>query len=131
MKQEDAFPSRFIKTEDLKGRPRVLEIERVIFELLKGNDGDKEKPVAYFKGHKKALVLNVTNFGSIKEITGEPDSDDWIGSKIELYPDQTFMAGKKTDCIRVRAPGQKASAKTEEQSGGTDMDDGIPFAPCM
>jgi arginase family enzyme len=133
--KNDAFPSRYLKAEDLKG-PTVVEIETVVPELLKGSDGSsKTKQVAYFKSKKKVLVLNVVNFDAITDITAQIDTDDWPGHCIELFTTTTTMGGKSVACIRVRAPGQK-SAKTpapkaeEQQSGGSTMDDGIPFAPC-
>jgi hypothetical protein len=134
--KDQVFPSRYLKAEDIKGRPAVLVIEHANPELLKNNEGiSKDKLVLYFKGHKKALVVNTTNFDSIIDITGEVDSDNWISHSIELYPTTTMMAGKKVDCIRIRAPGRKAtpqleaSAKTEGQSGD-EVDfggDRVPF----
>jgi hypothetical protein len=136
--RNDAFPSKYLKAEDLKG-PTTVEIEAVIPELLKNSEGvTKEKQVAYFKGHKKCLVLNATNFDSITDITSEADTDNWIGHKIVVFPTTTTMGGKRVACIRVQAPGQKAmpaAAKTVAEvpevpdldPPPADFDDSIPF----
>ncbi len=68
---------------------------------------------------KKCLPLNLTNFDAVVAITGEDDSDNFPGHKLELYPTQTEMRGKMTDCIRIRPPAQpELSAKTPAAKSG-------------
>ena len=63
-------------------------------ETVRGNDGRNTKKLAlYFRGQKKALIVNATNFDLIVGITGKDDSDDWIGALIELFATTTEMAG--------------------------------------
>jgi len=131
MRKDEAFPSKYLRAEDLRG-PTIVEIENVIPELLKNNEGvTKEKIVLYFKGHKKCLVVNATNFDSIVDITGQADSDDWAGHRIEVFPTTTTMAGKRVACIRIQAPGQKASAPAPQPKAADETDadfgDAIPF----
>jgi hypothetical protein len=91
-----------------------------------------------FEGTDKELVLNVTNFDAICDVTGKYDTEDWPGEKIELYPTKTRMGRDTVDCIRVRVPGQRTRAASpptseptpEQKSEHTlrdDMDDAIPF----
>jgi hypothetical protein len=148
MKLSDAFPSRFLKAADLGGKPVVVEIADAVEEPLKGLDGKTtNKVVLYFKNKKKALALNRTNFESVADVTGEADSDDWIGHEIELFPTATEMAGKRTDCIRIRAvkrpplktagklppptpktPGKAPETQQTESETDSDLDDDeIPF----
>jgi hypothetical protein len=103
--REEIFPSKFLKCEDLKGKPRVVQIEDAPVETLKNNKGEEQsKIVLYFAGAKKALPLNMTNFDAVVDVTGCGDSRDWRGHRIELYPSKTQMGGKLVDCIRVRPP---------------------------
>src|SRR5262245_25754323 len=105
MKRDDLFPSKYLKCADLKGKPRVVEIEQAPIETLKNPKGEEQrKVVLYFKGAKKTLPLNLTNFDAVAEITGSDETNDWLGTKIELYPATTMMGGKITDCIRIRRP---------------------------
>lgn len=138
-----AFPSKFLKHEDLQGRAVTVTIKNVEIEDV----GDGEKPVVYFRQGKKGLALNKTNAETIVEITGTDEMDDWTGHSIVLYPDKTSYQGKRVDCIRVReAQAAAAPAPARQQrrqpdplppdtSGdddrepvlGDDDGDGIPF----
>ena len=112
MKREEVFPSKYLKCSDVNGQSCTVEIDRAIFETLKGTDGkESQKMVVYFKNAKKALPLNATNYDSISAIVGDDDSESWPGHKIELFPDKTRMGGKPVDCVRIRAPAQRP-AKT-------------------
>lgn len=127
MKRHEAFPSKWLKTEDLQGKPRVVTIEAVGIEDI-GDDGDR-KPVMSFQGMEKGFVLNSTNFDTIAEAYGE-ETDDWHGHKIELYPTTTDFKGKRTPCIRIRtAPAKpaprKPAATFESENPADGMED--PF----
>jgi hypothetical protein len=61
----------------------------------------------------KPLILNKTNCLRIADLAG-PDTDNWHGTKLVLYPDKISMHGKK---IR---PAPKAKAKAE-------FNDSVPF----
>jgi hypothetical protein len=65
--------------------------------------GDDKKPVLYFSGTDKGLVLNVTNANSIKELYG-PETNDWRGRAITLYVAKVEYQGKRMDGIRVDPP---------------------------
>jgi hypothetical protein len=105
MKRDDLFPSKYLKCADLKGKPRVVEIESAPIETLKNPKGEEQKKaVLYFKGAKKALPLNLTNFDAVMDIAGSDETSNWPGTRLELYPATTMMGGKITDCIRVRPP---------------------------
>jgi hypothetical protein len=108
MKRGDVFPSKYLKAEDLLGKPVTVTIETAPFETLKSPEGKEQgKIVLYFVGGKKCFPLNLTNWQSVSEICGN-DTDDWPGGKIVLYPAKTQMGGKIVDCIRIRAPEQAA-----------------------
>jgi hypothetical protein len=96
MTRDEVFPSKYLKTADLKGKPRIVTIERAPYETLKGLDG-KENPrvVLYFENVAKSLPLNATNFDAVCNATGCPDTEDWPGQQIELYPTKTTMGGSR------------------------------------
>lgn len=111
MRRDDVFPSKYLKAADLNGKPIVVTIEHAPLETLKSPDGkESKKIVLYFRGAKKALPLNITNWDAVAEICGD-DSDEWLGKAVELYPARTQMGGKTIDCIRIRAPQQAGASK--------------------
>src|SRR5262245_62131935 len=123
MKRDDLFPSKYAKAEDLKGKPYVVEIERAPVETLKNTKGEEQrKVVLYFKGAKKALPLNLTNFDAVSDIAGSDETDDWPGTKIELYPSTVLMGGKITPCIRIRPPQGPASPPPPPPKPAVDPD---------
>lgn len=99
MKLGDAFPSNFLKVDDLKGRRVNLTIDKVAMEKV-GNDN---KLVAHFKETDKKLGLNKTNANMIAMLLGSDDTDEWNGSRITLKPDMTTYQGKPMPCIRVES----------------------------
>ena len=106
MKMSETFESKYVSAADLKERPATLRMGECLSEVLDG----KTKPVLYFLGRKKGLVLNPTNGKKIAEIYGD-DTADWYDQMIEIYPTETEYAGKTVPCIRVRA------SRTETRSG--------------
>ncbi len=101
MKIFDAFPSNYIKASDLNGKPWDMEIRTVALEDL-GQGNDKEsKPVLYFDGAQKGLVLNKTNATTIVNSYGE-DTGNWTGKDIQVFPTTTEFKGETVDAIRVR-----------------------------
>jgi hypothetical protein len=130
MKRDDLFPSKYAKCADLKGRPRVVEIEHAPIETLKNPKGEEQrKVVLYFRGAKKALPLNLTNFDAVAEIVGSDETNDWPGTRIELYPATTMLGGKITDCIRIRRPqeGLPIPPPTRPAAAPEEFDDQVPF----
>jgi hypothetical protein len=131
-KRDEVFPSKYLKASNLNGKPIEVVLERAVQETLKTPDGKEQtKTVLYFKGAKKGLPLNLTNWDAVAAATGEDDTDRWPGHRIELYPTTTTMQGKTVDCIRIRPPAQrelpKAKPPAPKPPGTDDVDDDIPF----
>lgn len=97
----DAFPSNYLKASDLRGSEVVVTIDHVGFEPV-GRQKEM-KAVVYFKGKEKGLVLNKTNATKITQLAGSPNTEDWDGIRIKLYPTETEFAGEMTECIRIKA----------------------------
>ena len=130
MNRDEIFPSKYLKASDLT-MPIVVTIDSAPLEVLKNPEGkEQSKVVLYFRGAKKALPLNITNWDAVAAICGE-DTDDWPGGRIELYATRTQMGGKMVDCIRVRAPRDAAATTATPPKAAAleadDMNDAIPF----
>ncbi len=98
MKLSEAFPSRFLKAEDLDVpvTDKILDVRQ---ELV----GDDSKIVAHFVKNKP-LVCNKTNARMMASLAGSDDTDDWNGTLVELYRATTEFKGTTVPCVRVRAP---------------------------
>lgn len=141
MKISSAFPSEFIKAADLQGRDVKVVISGVKVKTI----GDDTKPVVYFQGKERGLVLNKTNANIIAQAYGD-DTDEWIGFEVELYSAMVQYQSNMVEAIRVRIPrvkhapaatitsGQEqltAAARQAPAGKHPDMNDDIPFAPEM
>ena len=102
MNINQAFPSKFLKASDLNDTALNVTIKGVKMETV-AQDGDI-KPVVYFDGYAKGLVLNKTNTRKIIAIAGTSETDEWTGKVVQIYPTETEFAGETVECIRVREP---------------------------
>ncbi len=102
----DAFPSNYLKASDLKGQQPVVTIDRVEFEPV-GRDKEM-KPILYFVGKEKGMVLNKTNANNIKNLAGSPNTEDWSGFSIRLFATHVEFAGEQVEAIRIKAAGVAA-----------------------
>jgi hypothetical protein len=128
MNIDSAFPSSYLKASDLGQNQPVVTIDRVEVEPV-GRDKEM-KPIIYFTGKEKGLVLNKTNSRKIADLTGSKDTDDWSGCQIRLYATETEFAGETVECIRVKAAGkvEVAKPKPEPVAPAIALDDSdIPF----
>ncbi len=99
MNINSAFPSDYLRADDLKGRQVKVTIEGVTVEKL----GEDTKPVLHFVGKDKGLVLNKTNAMLIASAYG-PETEGWVSKEIEVRPDKTSFGGRIVDCLRVSIP---------------------------
>jgi len=130
MKVSVLFPSNYLRAADLNGQDVTVTIDKISHEDI----GDDNKPVVYFRGKKKGLVLNKTNANNIAIACGD-DTEDWIGQEITLYPTVVDFQGRSVEAIRVRLARKKRARPVQNndiqdsqptrQEG--DMDDEIPF----
>lgn len=113
MKAADAFPSNWLKKEDLPS-PVSATIRGVTQEQIKGERGNELKPILHFHGSLKPLILNRGNWNTIASMYGD-DSTGWPGKVIELYSDPSIMFGSKAvGGIRIRpAPGAAPVSNAE------------------
>ncbi len=98
MNVDSMYPSKWLKAGDLQGQTIPVVITRVTMEDV-GDDAGK--PIVYFQGKDKGLVLNKTNAMSIGLVHGQ-ETDGWVGKTIELFPAVVMFQGQNVPCIRVR-----------------------------
>lgn len=138
MKIGSAFPSKYLKASDIPdGQFVPLTMDRVHVENVAGTDSpDDEKPVLYFVGKQKGMVLNKTNSSVISAAFGD-ETDEWHGKPIRIYSTDTTFQGKTVPCLRVKAdrngspargrpappPAQESPLSEEQQFDPAD----IPF----
>jgi hypothetical protein len=128
MNINDQFPSKYLKAADLNGGEALVTIKDCIVESL----GEDKRPVLYFAGKEKGVVLNKTNATNISDAYG-PDTDEWVGKKVVLYTAYVDFQGRSMEAIRIRpAKGGDGKAKSavppqfDPQDPGPGDDD-IPF----
>lgn len=111
MNINDVFPSNFLKASDLHGRKLRLTISEVRMEKM----GQEEKPVLYFEGKDKGLVLNKTKAG-ILSAAYSPETEGWRGKEVAIYPTKVSFQGQMVDAIGVEAVVAEA-----------ELNDDVPF----
>jgi hypothetical protein len=132
MNVNEAFPSKFLKASDIGDAQPTVTMKEVVMEDI----GEDRRPILYFVGKDKGVVLNKTNATNISAAYG-PDTDDWTGKKVILFTAWVDFQGKSVEAIRIRPAKDGATAPKLPpashapafESGG--MDDDIPFAPEM
>jgi hypothetical protein len=138
-----AFPSAYLKAADLNGQRVTVTMSHVKEEKI----GEDKRPVLYFQGKEKGIVLNKTNANSIASAYGF-DTEDWTGQRIEIFPMDVEFQGKMVEAIRVKparaaarqqyaepaddAPQQRSAPPSHitqpaKKKAPVDLDDSIPF----
>ncbi|NBS93421.1 MAG: hypothetical protein EBS91_05825 [Betaproteobacteria bacterium] len=106
-----AFPSTYLKAADLQGKRVTLTMSRVQLEEV----GGEHKPVLYFEGTDRGIVLNKTNAAIIAEMYG-PETDEWGGNKIVVYAARVEFQGRIVDAIRVHLSRPAAASQAPLQT---------------
>ncbi len=132
MKISNAFPSKWLKVEDLNKKDVTVVIDHVQMEDMGSGENAEEKPVVYFMGAKKGLALNKTNAQTVAMFHGD-DTDHWHGKKIILYPAMTSFQGRMVPCIRVRGVSEEGpplpQAEPTQASKANPFGDPLPGDP--
>lgn len=107
MNVNDAFPSKYLRAEDLKDREVAVIIDHVTMEEI--GQEKQMKPAIYFRGKQKGVILNKTNATNIATAYGS-DMDNWSGQSVILFPAWVDMQGKTVQAIRIRPGGNPGKA---------------------
>jgi hypothetical protein len=138
MKLSEAFPSNFLKSEDLGDRDVPVIISTADMDMV----GNERKLILTFQGKKKSMICNKTNAGRIAYMYGD-DTDGWIGKEIMLTSEFVEYQGKTVKGLRIKPPPKRQqdrvpdtiSSGIDERSpqpparraAPADLDDEIPF----
>lgn len=114
----EAFPSEFLKAADLHDRQVSVVMDHVEIRDV----GDATKPVLFFRGKSKGLVLNKVNSNNIALVYGD-ETDDWAGQELLIYPTMVDFQGRSVPAIRVKAP------KVRPRQPHNDFEDEAEHAP--
>jgi hypothetical protein len=95
------YPRKYAIGQDIDGKQPTLAIRAVTLEQM-GEAHDK-KPVIWFTGAKKGVVLNKTMARAIADMYG-PETDNWTGKYVTLYTEAVRAFGEDHIAIRVKAP---------------------------
>ncbi len=134
MKTEDVFPRKWLSGDDLP-HDTSATIQRVVMEEMhnpKTNRKDR-KPVAYFVGKRKALILNRTNWNVLAGLYGD-ESDIWAGKRVVLGADEVDSPQGRMRAPRVRAVLPETLATPPAEIPETDEEDEeilTPAAPAV
>lgn len=113
MKREAVFPDRWLKADHLvndKGQPTAVRLTIIGLEDVTYPDKSVGR-AAIFKETDKKLGLNVTNWGTLAQMSGQnpddPNADDekFVGMKVEIYRTMVEYKGKNVPGLRVRPVG--------------------------
>tara|TARA_R110002074_G_C12558458_1_gene667664 strand:+ start:43306 stop:43710 length:405 start_codon:yes stop_codon:yes gene_type:complete len=134
MNINDLYPSKYLSASDLQGREAEVTISNVAMEEV-GKDKEM-RPILYFQGKQKGVVLNKTNAHNVGAIYG-PDTNGWLGQRVTLFVVWTDFNGKSVEAIRIRGP-RPAGAAAEPAPAAVpaadsrpayaeEFDDAVPF----
>jgi hypothetical protein len=116
MRANEAFPSKYLKSSDVKDRPLIGTISHLAQEEVgKGAEAEQKHVLHFADG--KPMVLNRTNWDALEEAFG--DSDDWSGHKVRIKCARTQFQGKSVDGIRLEPITPKPAVKD-------DLNDEVP-----
>lgn len=128
------YPSKYLASADLQGRTVAVVIDRI--EIEEVGQRKERRPILYFQGKEKGMVLNKTNAKKITGMYGN-DYDEWVGCEISLFSMMVEFQGESVPAIRVGVPMKKTKAaspvqaapapRRESENPAVGMDDEIPF----
>ena len=111
MNINDQFPTKYLKASDLGGQ----SVNVVMSHVANDKVGDDQKPILFFQGHQKGLVLNKTNARNVANIYG-PETDGWQGKAMLLVPVMVDFQGQSTPALRLHPPGLADPARVQAQT---------------
>lgn len=111
MKLSTAFPSNYLKSDNLQDRDVLVVIATATMEKV----GDDLKLVLSFQGKEKTMICNKTNANRIAYLYGE-ETDDWTGKEIILTSEFVEFQGKTVKGLRIKPP-QKRAQVVQKREG--------------
>jgi hypothetical protein len=118
-----AFPSQWLTAGDIGEAAPIVTISHVEFKEV--GQAKEVKPVLFFEGKQKGMVCNKTNAKTIAQIAGDSDTDNWAGTRVQLYVAVVSFQGEEVEALRVRVP--KTAPKPKPEPAADLTADEIPF----
>ena len=115
---DEFFPSKYLKAADLAGGEFKISMKGIVVEELENDHGTESKPVLYFHGTDKGLVLNKTNAHAIADSHGY-NYTEWDDRQITLFEAMVDAFGKTVPAIRVKVTPENM----QRSSNGTPVED--------
>ena len=110
MRANEAFPSQFLKSSDVKEKPRVAVISHVAQEKVgKGSDAE-EKHVLHFEDCKP-MVLNRTNWDALEKRSAIPTTGPDTKRKSNV-PGHSIKGNLSTASASIRSSPSRRSKTT-------------------
>jgi hypothetical protein len=82
---------------------KVLTIDKVVREIVKGTGGKKQEcTILYFVEKEKPMILNRLNSKIITKIYGTPYIEEWVTKKIQIFADMVDAFGEQVEALRIR-----------------------------
>lgn len=122
MQKGDVFKSKYLRGDDIGEAEVAVIIADVVPEIVV--EGEDPKPVMYFKGKEKGMVINSGNWDALAYAYGD-ESDNWKGKSAVIYTIIGTFQGKTGHWLRIKA--KKAAKRVESENPGAELDDEIPF----
>jgi hypothetical protein len=100
-----------------KGKEVPVTIAKVTMETMFNRQKNEEdtKPVLFFEGTKKGLILNVTNMEAVASFHGNVPAG-WTGKQVTLYRGTTRVGRDTVDCLRIKNKGKNSQAQEATKS---------------
>lgn len=131
----DMFPARYCGGRHLPAGGVLIEIQNVKPEKMRAGQGKPEetKPVLYAKRVAGGQIAGVQMAGGVfgavlrkrlaEQIAlalGSPETDDWHGKRVVLYPCEARAAGEivTSICARAPKPTQPSEAQPQPETTG-------------
>lgn len=125
MNINEAFPSKYLKAADLEEGGKHVTITSVVEEEV-GRDREM-RPIMYFEGEEKGIVLNKTNATNIAKMYGY-ETEDWVGKRVLLGTAWVDFQGQSTESIRIYPPKRQSANAPLNQSRPQQARDDVPPA---
>lgn len=119
MKLSEAFPSNYLKSDDLQDRDVLVVIATASMEKV----GDDHKLVLSFQGKEKTMICNKTNASRIAYLYGD-ETNDWTGKEIVLTSEFVEFQGRTVKGLRIKPPQRRQ--QTVEKREGYEVSTGKP-----
>lgn len=126
MNVNDMFPSKYLSGNDLQGRSVVARISRLASVSMPDREsgGRVKKHVMYFAGKERGVVLKRTTALQIAQALGTPETDQWVGKYIEMFPVTIDAFGAQHCVVNFRRAARVPQAPAADPATGEIQGDG-------